>query len=149
MNEYLSASQLFKFANFIALVSWVTLILVPRKPLTKKWVRSGRVSLVLAVGYWFSISTMLFVSIPPGASFQSLEGVSLFFSSDWGLLAGWIHYLAFDLLIGIYVLKRIENSHFLTRALVLFMIFMLGPIGWSLSRLVRKGEADDFFSSAI
>ena len=32
--------------------------------------------------------------------FSSLPDVALLFSNPWLLLAGWIHYLAFDLLVG-------------------------------------------------
>ena len=45
---------------------------------------------------------MLVVATLPGAEggFSSLAGVSALFDDPWALLAGWTHYLAFDLFIG-------------------------------------------------
>ena len=149
MDNLITPSNLFKVANFIALISWALLILVPKNKLTKKLVSSGYASLLLSIGYWLALITMTIDAIPSGAGFQTLEGVRLFFTSEWGLLAGWIHYLAFDLLIGTAVESRLQNRNFAIRAFCLFMIFMLGPVGWSFSKLFKAKEQNGISPSAI
>ncbi len=149
LETILTPSNLFKVANFIALGSWFLLIFFPNWILTKMLVRSSYVSLLLAFGYWLSLITMAVVAIPKGAGFQTIEGVRQLFTSEWGLLAGWIHYLAFDLLIGTAVLSRLEQRSLVIRAFCLFMIFMLGPVGWSLSKLFSKREKNDIGMASI
>ncbi len=145
MVDTLHPSKLFELANFVAMTSWILLIFFPGKRVTKALVRSGLSPLLLAAGYWASMIAMIIFGIPDGAGFGSFEGVRRFFTSEWGLLAGWIHYLSFDLLIGISVQQRIEAKPFAIRFLCLFLIFMFGPIGWSLSKLFnlkKEGNAD-------
>ena len=75
----------------------------------------------------------------PGG-FSSLAGVAALFSNPWMLLAGWVHYLAFDLLVGTWeVLDARERGvpHFLVIP-CLFLTFMFGPAGWLLYQGVRR-----------
>ncbi len=137
MND-LNPENLFKIANSIALVSWIILILFPGWRITRLVVKSGAVSLVLAIGYWLALAMVGFVGIPSGAGFGSLAAVKSLFSSDWGLLAGWVHYLAFDLLVGVQVQTAMNRNSYWLRSLCLILIFMFGPVGWSLSRLFAK-----------
>jgi hypothetical protein len=71
-------------------------------------------------------------------SFNSLENVKLLFSNDKTLLAGWIHYLAFDLMIGSWVVQTaIERNlpHTIT-IFILPAVFMFGPMGYLLFQIV-------------
>ncbi len=149
MNDTLIVSKFFEIANLVAMLSWVLLIFLPQTQLTKRLVRTGLASLVLALAYWVAMSTMLVTGIPEGAGFSSFEGVRLFFTSEWGILAGWIHYLAFDLLVGVSVYQRLSRNSAWVRGICLFLIFMLGPIGWSFSKLVRSEGNGDANASII
>ncbi|MCE9600023.1 MAG: DUF4281 domain-containing protein [Spirochaetia bacterium] len=63
--------------------------------------------------------------------FGSLEGVSLLFQNPYALLAGWIHYLAFDLFVGSWISAH-AAKHSISRFLILpcqFLTFMFGPVG--------------------
>ena len=85
---------------------------------------------------------MTFRSAPGG--FSSLPDVALLFTNRWMLLAGWIHYLAFDLLIGAWEVRDARQRaipHLLVLP-CLFLTFMFGPAGWLLYmglRAVRTG----------
>jgi hypothetical protein len=61
------------------------------------------------------------------------------FTNEWAALAGWIHYLAFDLLVGTWEVKDSQErgiSHwFVIPCLVL--TFLLGPIGFLLYTVLR------------
>jgi hypothetical protein len=63
--------------------------------------------------------------------FGSLSDVALLFSEPAVLLAGWVHYLAFDLFIGAWETRDAQAHHVPHLLLIpcLILTFMLGPIG--------------------
>ena len=84
--------------------------------------------LILSVGY-----LLLIVQHFQGAEggFGSLADVATLFQKPELLLAGWIHYLAFDLFIGAWEIRD-SQRHGIPHLLMipcLVMTFMLGPIG--------------------
>ena len=63
--------------------------------------------------------------------FGTLREVSTLFHDPWLLLAGWIHYLAFDLFIGAWEVRdsqRMKIPHLLVVPCLLFT-FVFGPVG--------------------
>jgi hypothetical protein len=62
---------------------------------------------------------------------------------DWALLAGWIHYLAFDLLAGVQVNDTLKSRNHFIRIFCLFFTLMFGPIGWGLSKIIGSGKQND------
>jgi len=71
--------------------------------------------------------------------FGSIADVRLLFASDEILLAGWIHYLAFDLFIGAWIARRSDEARIprLIQAVILGFTFMYGPVGLLLFFMVR------------
>ena len=69
----------------------------------------------------------------PGSEggFSSLDDVALLFSNPWMLLAGWIHYLAFDLLVGTWEARDSRDRGIPHLLLVpcLILTFLFGPPG--------------------
>jgi hypothetical protein len=125
---------LFQIANTAVLPFWIMLGVLPAHPLTRILVRSGAVSCMLAVAYILCLTLGEGMS-PDGLG--SLEGVRSMFQTDWYLLGGWIHYLAFDLYVG----GTIAGHHVqhggsrLMLALELLLTLMLGPVGLLLHKL--------------
>jgi hypothetical protein len=83
---------------------------------------------------------LVVVSLPGSeGGFSSLAGVRSLFENPWGLLAGWTHYLAFDLFIGGWELRDSQRRGiphlFVVPALVL--TFLLGPGGLLLYLALR------------
>jgi hypothetical protein len=132
----MKAEQIFSIANLIALVSWLILALAPRSLVTRKIILSGAVPLLLSAAYLILI--VLFFGRTEGG-FGSLPEVMKLFTSQWAVLAGWIHYLAFDLLVGAWEVKdsQIQGiSHwFVIPCLVL--TFLFGPAGFLLYGILR------------
>ena len=132
----MKAEQIFSIANSVALLSWVILIVAPRWTVTRKVILSGAVPLLLSAAYLILI--VLFFGRAEGG-FGSLAEVMKLFTNEWAALAGWIHYLAFDLLVGTWEVKDAEKrgiSHwFVIPCLVL--TFLLGPIGFLLYSVLR------------
>ena len=140
----MKAEQIFSIANLIALISWIILAVAPRWIGTRKIILSGVVPLLLSVAYMVLI--VLFFGHAEGG-FDSLANVMKLFTNEWAALAGWIHYLAFDLFVGTWEVKDAQAkniSHwFVVPCLVL--TFMLGPIGfllYSIMRLILAKEGE-------
>jgi hypothetical protein len=130
----MSDAQLFSIANTGALLSWIVLAVAPgRAAPVLRYIVPG----ALAVLYIWAIGTSL-----PGTQggFDSLANVKQLFTSDRAVLAGWVHYLAFDLFIGCWeVLDARERG--IKHAFVLpclALTFMVGPAGLLLYFLVRR-----------
>ncbi|MCA1626133.1 MAG: DUF4281 domain-containing protein [Acidobacteria bacterium] len=133
----MKAEQIFSIANLIAMISWILLIIAPRWFLTRKVVLSGAVPLLLSVTYLVLIAA-LFNSSEGG--FSSLAGVMKLFTYEWMVLAGWIHYLAFDLFVGVWEVKDAQAKNISHWFVIpcLFLTFMLGPIGFLLYSILRQ-----------
>ncbi len=117
----------FSFATFIALFGWILLVTVPADPRAK--LLSGVIiPLTLAVVYLAYI--FLHFSDAPGG-FGTLAEVKKLFGKDELLLAGWVHYLAFDLFIGAWESRDSQRLGIPRLVMVpcYVMTFMLGPIG--------------------
>jgi hypothetical protein len=118
---------LFSVAGSIAAVGWLMLAVVPRQPFTQ--IIAGVIApLLLAAVYLYLIAMHL-----DGAEggFGSLADVALLFQKRELLLAGWIHYLCFDLFIGAWEIRDSQKHGFPHLVMIpcLLMTFMLGPIG--------------------
>ncbi len=129
-------STLFQIANFWVVPGWILLWFFP----SREWVPATIMYLIIGL-LAFLYAILLFTSditIDPGA-FSSLEGIKTMFADDRLLIAGWIHYLAFDLAAGLLVTRDSLKIgyNFWLRIFVLFLIFMMGPFGMLLYLLTR------------
>jgi len=135
---------IFSLSNSLAFFSWILLIIFPSSTLIKRFLISV-VVVLLAVTYVYLIVR----SFEPASfeSFNSLEGISSLFSSKMALLAGWIHYLAFDLMVGMYISKDAVKNNINKWILLpcLLFTFMLGPAGLLLYLLVRTVRTKRYF----
>jgi hypothetical protein len=71
----------------------------------------------------------------------TLAEVALLFRNPWMLLAGWTHYLAFDLLVGSWEVRdaRPRGLPHLLLLPCLALTFLFGPAGWLLYMALRTG----------
>ena len=71
--------------------------------------------------------------------FGSLASIMALFTEKNALLAGWVHYLAFDLRVGMWMLDQNKELRInqLLMAPCLFLTFMLGPIGFLLFMIIK------------
>jgi hypothetical protein len=134
-----SPNEMFSIANFVALCGWLLLIVLPRKPWVTHLVSGAAIPAVLAVMYIAIIATNFFGS---AGGFSSLPDVALLFSNPWLLLAGWIHYLAFDLLVGSWEVRDARDRGVAHMFVVpcLILTFLFGPAGWLLYLGVRTAS---------
>ncbi|WP_422343683.1 ABA4-like family protein [Parasphingorhabdus sp.] len=121
-------AQIFSFASSTALVGWVILLLSPFFPRVTEWLSGRIIPVVLSVGY--TALVMVFWTSADGG-FGSLDDVMTLFQQPEIALAGWIHYLAFDLFIGAWECRtaRAEKIPFWLVLPCLPLTFMFGPVG--------------------
>jgi hypothetical protein len=131
----MTAERLFSILNLIAMAAWLPLLFLPRK----RWATTVVpvvMPLLLAVVYVVLAAAMLPHS---EGGFSSLAGVRTLFDNPWALLAGWTHYLAFDLFIGGWELRDAQQ-HGVPHLLVvpaLVLTFLVGPAGLLLYLAIR------------
>ena len=72
---------------------------------------------------------------------RRLGAVRALFADDRALLAGWTHYLAFDLFVGSWEVRDAQRVgvHHLLVAPCLLLTFLLGPVGLLLYFALRAG----------
>jgi Domain of unknown function (DUF4281) len=133
----MSPNQLFAIVNPIAAGTWILLALFPSRRWVTHLVAGAAVPALLAAAYAAIIGATFFGA--PGG-FSSLPEVAALFSNPWLLLAGWIHYLAFDLLVGAWEVRdsRERRVPHLLVLPCLVLTFLFGPAGWLLYMAVRS-----------
>ena len=72
--------------------------------------------------------------------FGSLASVMALFTEETAVLAGWIHYLAFDLLVGMWILEQNKKMGIQQALLAVCLLgtFMFGPIGFLLFMIMKS-----------
>lgn len=127
---------LFSAANALTVVGWAALLLAPQRREANWWLAGLAVPGLLSALY-----AVLLATHAPGAEggFSSLDAVAALFRNDGVLLAGWVHYLAFDLFIGAWLCRRAATegiSPWIAR-LCIPPTFLVGPVGLLLFLAVR------------
>ena len=142
----MSPSSIFQLCNTIALLGWIILIAMPF------WLRSDQFIIGVIITLFCVVYTWLVLSHFHGSDlrkFGSLNGVMELFAQPQIVVAGWVHYLAFDLMTGIFI-KRNAIKHGISHWLIipcLFLTFMLGPIGLLLYLVIRLIVTKQYFAS--
>lgn len=115
-------------SNF-AMAGWLLLALYPRR---KAWLfKLTGLAMPALMGVVYAVFFIPNLVRTSGAGYSSLTQVQALMSNPALLLAGWIHYLAFDLAVGTYIAMRSDKIG-LSRIIqipLLFLTFMFGPIG--------------------
>lgn len=129
----MNAEHVFQVLNALVLPWWAVWLVAPRS----RWARrlSGHGAIFIALGAVYT--ALLVAALAPGGGqgfgFESLRAA---LSEPIGFLAGWTHYLAFDLFVGAWVLRESSRLDLEPRP-YLFFTLMAGPIGL-MSFLVRR-----------
>ena len=139
----MNPETLFSIANTAVLPGWVLLVFLPRWRGSARLVSAVVIPGLLAILYSYLIGTNIFGA---EGGFGSLPGVAQMFENRNLLLAGWVHYLAFDLFVGAWEVRDAQRSgvHHLLVVPCLILTLMLGPTGLLLYlaiRAVRRGGA--------
>jgi hypothetical protein len=133
----MTPEQIFSIANTVALLSWILLAVLPGRRWVTRVVTGTAVPLLFAVLY---VGILVSMFSRTAGGFSTLTAVATLFSNPWLLLAGWVHYLAFDLLIGSWELEDSRERgipHWLVVP-CLILTFLVGPAGWLLYKVLQS-----------
>ncbi len=117
----------FSAAGALSMLGWLALGVSPYMPRWSDRIAGGIVPVVLAVTY----VAILLSPTEEGGGFSTFAEVTVLFSKPDALLAGWIHFLTFDLMVGAWVCRRAraEGIEFWWVLPCLAVTFLLGPAG--------------------
>jgi len=118
---------IFSACSSLALLGWGLLLFLPRQ---RHACLVAGLGIPLAIAVVYAVLIALYFGRSEGG-FATLAGVARLFQNPALLLAGWVHYLAFDLFIGAWETRDAQH-HGVPHLLVvpcLLLTFMLGPIG--------------------
>jgi Domain of unknown function (DUF4281) len=140
MEEAVTAEHLFQIANSVVLLGWITLIagIVFKKNMWRDIIAGQAFPALLSFVY--SVLIVFFWAKAEGG-FDALPNVQKLFTHPWAALAGWVHYLAFDLFVGAHISRRIieDGISRLFLVVLLPLTFLFGPIGYFAFQLTRLG----------
>jgi hypothetical protein len=132
-----NADVVFQITSTLAIIGWLALLATPWRPALAQLIAARVIPVLLALVYAGLIIRYFRADF---SAFQTLDGVISLFTSREVVLAGWIHYLAFDLFVGAWearVSDR-EGIPFLLTIPCLFFTLMLGPIGFLMFIVLRS-----------
>jgi hypothetical protein len=122
-------ARLFQVVNVLPMPIWLLWMLAPSSRLSRTIAR--------AVWPWVGLAALYLVFIVVGiagaggfdpSAYGSLPNVMRLFQSPWVALAGWTHYLCFDLFVARWIMNDAPDAgYWLTP--ILFLTLMFGPVG--------------------
>jgi heme A synthase len=142
----MSPDSIFQLCSNIAMVGWLLLII-----LSPFWFDTDKLLIGIIITLFAIIyAWLIFQSLQPGdfEKFGTLDGVMSLFTSKVAVTAGWVHYLAFDLLVGTWI-KKNSMKHGISHWLIipcLLLTFMMGPVGLLLYLIIRFIKTKQFFA---
>jgi hypothetical protein len=136
MYTVLIPEQLFSWAGQAAFYGWMMLIFLPR---IKAIFIIPQYIIPTGIGLMYG-GLMLAHYANSDGGFGSLTDVRTLFENDYILLAGWVHYLAFDLFVGAWIAGKSDviGISRLIQTPILMATFMFGPIGLILFLLIQS-----------
>jgi len=140
----MTPEAIFGWSSQAAMLGWLVLIFAPRRWAIIRWIPKFLIPLGLSLAYAIIVLITFFQA---SGDFASLSGVRSLFENDYVLLAGWIHFLAFDLFIGAWIAERADRLGIsrLIQPVFFAATFMFGPLGLALFLLThafytKRGE---------
>jgi Domain of unknown function (DUF4281) len=148
---------IFGYANLYAMICWAVLAFAPKRDVVLAPLFYAGTGL-LALAYAVLIVGLLGGIIDGGAGggdgtpdFTTLAGVQALFDTQGGATIGWIHYLAFDLFVGIWTARNADRRGInrIVQAPVLFFILIAGPLGLTLYLILRQFVGHEAENSVV
>jgi len=136
----MDADLIFSAGGTMAMAGWLALLASPLAPRAADAIAAQAIPLLLSIAYAGLI--LAFWTSGEGG-FDSLDNVARLFQTRELLLAGWLHYLAFDLFVGAWIVRTAR-----TAAMPFWMVvpclpatFLFGPAGYLAFSMIRFARA--------
>lgn len=135
----LTPDLVFSVCNLAVMPFWLLLAVAPRWAGTQRAVHAIWFPIVLGLVYLTAFASS--PGAPEGAGFGSLRGVMLLFTIPEVVVAGWVHYLVFDLFVGAWIVRDAQRRGVPHLAVVPCLVgtLMLGPVGLLAYLTLRLG----------
>ena len=135
----MSPEQMFQICNTLALAACVAVIAAPRWAVVTGTIHWGVITGLLVL---YAVLIAAFFFRVEGGGFFTLAAVQTLFTNPHVALAGWVHYLAFDLFVGLWISGRADamGLNRVVQAPILIATFMFGPFGFLLFQAVRAAS---------
>ena len=132
-------AAVFSASFLLVLPFWFLIIALPTWRFTERVVRSPWTIAPAALLYAVLVVPRL-PEVLGAVANPDLAGVSALLGSPAGATIGWVHFLAFDLFVArwAYLDSRERNVNPFVMAPVLFLVLMLGPVGFLAYLAVRE-----------
>ena len=140
--NYLTLENIYLWTNFGVLPFWLMLIIIPNARITKIFINSIVLPLILATAYVYVIYQTILLDEPMSDIFKlylNLDNLYTLFATESFLLVFWIHFLSLNLFLGSWM-SRDGIKYNMPRSLVvipLILIYFTGPVGLVLYWLFR------------
>jgi heme A synthase len=137
---------IFKLCSTLALFGWIILIIGSAFVIDIDKYIIGTIVTILCITYaWLIFGHFRPMDID---KFSTLNGIIDLLKQPHVAVAGWVHYLAFDLLTGTWIKRnavKYNIAHVATLPCLL-LTFMLGPVGLLLYLIIRLNKTKKYFA---
>ncbi|HTI94042.1 MAG TPA: abscisic acid-deficient protein Aba4 family protein [Puia sp.] len=145
----MTPDTLFLLSSGIASIGWITLLFI-----SPFWTGFDKFLVGIIIALLALIYTGLNVAnfhVSDAAKFGSLDGVAALYQNKALLAAGWVHFLAFDLLTAVWIKKNAVKLGIPHAWIIPALIFscLLGPLGFLLYLLTRWIMTRNYFAQNI
>ena len=140
--DYFTFNNIYLWTNFGLLPFWLMIIIIPNSKVTRIFINSVILPLILSTAYVYVIYQSVLLDEPIFDIFKlylSLDNLYTVFATESFLLVFWLHFLTLNLFLGSWV-SRDGVKHNISRSLVFFpliLIYFTGPLGLVLYWLIR------------
>jgi flagellar biosynthesis protein FlhB len=137
---FLTHNQVLHACNLGSLPAWISLVFLPR------WRHTKTITLAIAVAYSLLYVVLAYVLFSEAmfavdlGSFSTTDGLSRMFSDATSALAGWAHFIVFDLWTSrFFVLDSVQSGvpHLAVVPCIIACMFF-GPLGLLMYVAVKK-----------
>jgi hypothetical protein len=142
----MSPDTIFKITCILAAIGWIILVVIsPSWPTFDKFLVGVIISMLSLV-----YTTLNFTNFSPDIleHFSSLDGIYSLYKNPALLLAGWVHFLAFDLAVAVWI-KKNSLKHGIKHGWVIpALIFtcLLAPLGFLIYTIIRWVKTKKYFA---
>ena len=142
----MTPDSIFQICSTITLIGWAILIIA-----SPFWIKFDKFVIGIIITLFAIVYGWLILQVVGPDDFQkfgTLKGVMELFTNPTAVTAGWIHYLAFDLMVGCWI-KNNSVKYGIAHWLIipcLLLTFMLGPVGLLLYLAIRTISSRQYFA---
>ena len=136
----MSAALAFRLLNLVVLPWWIVWLAAPRSRLAARAAGGAAIFVALCAVYALLLAAAIATGGPGGLDFDSMRAA---LGTPVGFLAGWTHYLVFDLFVGAWIVREAARLRVEPRLFLVFAL-LVGPVGLGAFLIRRAARLRSF-----